>query len=167
MRADRGVGLIARDGHLHGDVAGELDAADGGVLRAVPAGADRRPVEPLVGGVLDDVAEEALHRVGREDRRLGEAELQVVDHGRRVPHERARGRLDGRHTPREAGRHRLGTHAREAAEQPRDALVVEVPGHLPGEVRLHHPVDAVGVRSHPSQTAIRSKHQKAERIPIA
>src|SRR5947199_8016209 len=28
VRADRGVGLIARDGHLHGDVAGALEAAE-------------------------------------------------------------------------------------------------------------------------------------------
>ena len=148
VRTDARVRLIARYRHLDGDVARELEAADGVVLREEPAAPDGRPVEPLVGGVLEHVAEKALDGVRRQDRRLGKPQLQVVDHRRRIPHELARRRLHGRHATRKARRHGLGAHTRKAAEHPWDALVVEISGHLPGEVRLHHAVNAIDVRSH-------------------
>jgi hypothetical protein len=141
--ADAGARLIARNRHAHRDVTGELEAADGGVLGKVPTRPHGRTIEPLVGCVLDHVAEEALHRVRGHDRRLREAELEVVDHRGRVPHELARGRPDDRHAAGKAGRQRLRVDAREAAEEPGNPLVVEVPGHLAGEVGLHHPMHAV------------------------
>src|SRR5262249_32192700 len=147
-RADRGEFHAAREGQPNRHVARQLVPADGGVLGKVPATSDGRPVEPFIARVLEHVAEEALYRVGREDGRLGKAQLEVMDHRGGVPHELAVGCLHDGHAARVARRHGRRARAGEAPEQPRDALVVEVAGHLAREVRLHHAVDAVDVRSH-------------------
>src|SRR5581483_7496830 len=102
-----------------------------------------------------------LHGIVGERGGLGKAELQVVDHRGRVPHELAVGRLDDGDAARIARGRRLGAHAREAAEAPRDALVVEVAGHLPREVGLHHAVHAVGPCGHrvrSSSVVVASSH---------
>src|SRR5439155_9342575 len=50
----------------------------------------------------------ALYRVCRKDGGLGKTQLQVMDHGRRIPHELARWRLHDRHAARKARRHDFG-----------------------------------------------------------
>src|SRR5262249_45860233 len=101
VRRDGGVCLVAGQRHLHGSVTCQLEAANGTVFRHVPACPDCRPVEPLVGGVLDNIANEVLHRVRGEDGRLRETQLEVMDHRRRIPHELALGRLHGWYATRE------------------------------------------------------------------
>ena len=118
--------MVARGRHLDADLAGELVPSDDTVLLEEPAATDGRAIQPLVDDVLDDVAKESLHRIGRKNGRLREPHLEVVDDGRAVPHEGSVRSLHRRDPTRPPGGQDDGVHPTEPAQHPRDRLVVEV-----------------------------------------